>query len=532
MTMKKEFKFSSIIIAVFALAITMIGCGGGDEPPIAQNTLAISGISPSDGPAGTDVSITGTGFGDDLSKVSVFFNNVEGSVNSVNDTRIGATVPVGASTGPTKVVVDGVEKTGPVFTFVEEVAVTISSISPTSGAAGTQVTVTGTGFGTNVSLVQVLFNGIVGELVSVTDAQIIVTAPAGATTGLIKVVVDGVEKEGPTFSYETAPAPTEVVSTLAGSGIEGDADGAGTAAQFNFPSGVAAEASGNVYVADRDNHKIKKITPDGVVSTLAGSGTFGDVDGTGTDAQFFGPEGVAVDTDGNVYVADKNNHKIRKITPAGAVSTLAGSGTLGSNEGIGTAAQFNEPQGVAVDTDGNVYVADYGGHKIRKITPDGVVSTLAGSGTQGEADGSGTAAQFRSPQDVAVDASGNVYVADLVNEKIRKITPDGVVSTLAGSGTRGAVEGVGTAAQFDGPAGVAVDASGNVYVAETRNTKIRKITPAGAVSTLAGSGARGAAEGVGTAAQFDRPQGVAVDTNGNVYVADFFNHKIRKITQD
>ena len=531
--MRNQFKFSSIIIAVFALAVTMIRCGS-DEPQDVQKALVISSILPSDGAAGTDVSISGSGFGGDLSKVSVFFNNVEGTAYNVIDTRIEATVPVGASTGPTKVVVDGVEKTGPVFTFLEEAAIIISSIAPTSGAAGTQVTVTGTGFGTNASLVQVLFNGIVGELVSVTDAQIIVTAPAGATTGLIKVVVGGVEKEGTTFSYETAPAPapTEVVSTLAGSGVEGDADGAGTAAQFSFPSGVAADASGNVYVADRDNHKIKKITPDGVVSTLAGNGTFGDVDGTGTDAQFFGPEGVAVDTDGNVYVADKNNHKIRKITPAGAVSTLAGSGTLGSNEGIGTAAQFNEPQGVAVDTDGNVYVADYGGHKIRKITPDGVVSTLAGSGTQGEADGSGTAAQFRSPQDVAVDASGNVYVADLQNEKIRKITPDGVVSTLAGSGTRGAVEGIGTAAQFDGPAGVAVDASGNVYVAETRNTKIRKITPAGAVSTLAGSGARGAAEGVGTAAQFDRPQGVAVDANGNVYVADFFNHKIRKITQD
>ena len=369
--MKNQFKFSSIIIAVFALAVTMIRCGS-DEPQDVQKVLVISSILPSDGVAGTDVSISGAGFGGDLSKVSVFFNNVEGTAYNVIDTRIEATVPVGASTGPTKVVVDGVEKTGPVFTLVAEAAIVISSIAPTSGAAGTQVTVTGTGFGTNASLVQVLFNGIVGELVSVTDAQIIVTAPAGATTGLIKVVVGGVEKEGPTFSYETAPAPapTEVVSTLAGSGVEGDADGAGTAAQFSFPSGVAADASGNVYVADLQNEKIRKITPDGVVSTLAGSGTRGAVEGIETAAQFDGPAGVAVDASGNVYVAETRNTKIRKITPAGAVSTLAGSGARGAAEGVGTAAQFDRPQGVAVDANGNVYVADFFNHKIRKITQD------------------------------------------------------------------------------------------------------------------------------------------------------------------
>ncbi len=530
--MKKQFKLSSTPIAVFALAITMIGCGGGDEPSIAQNTLAISGISPSDGAAGTDVSISGAGFGDDLSKVKAFFNNVEGTVYSVTDTRIGATVPVGASTGPTKVVVDGVEKTGPVFTFVAEVAVTISSISPTSGAAGTQVTVTGTGFGTDASLVQVLFNGIVGELVSVTDTQIIVTAPAGATTGLIKVVVDGVEKEGPTFSYEITPAPTEAVSTLAGSGIEGDADGAGTAAQFNFPQGVAVDVDGNVYVADRNNNKIRKITPAGVVSTLAGSGTEGDAEGSGIDAQFSRPAGVAVDVDGNVYVADSGNDKIKKITPAGVVTALAGSNTTGAADGSGTTAQFHFPVGVGVGVDGNVYVADYNNHKIRKITSDGTVSTLAGSGTFGDTDGSGTAAQFDGPEGVTVDVDGNVYVADRENRKIRKITPDGVVSTLAGSGEFGDVDGSGTAAKFNGPGGVAVDANGNVYVADELNHKIRKITPDGVVTTLAGSGTEGDAEGSGSAAQFNRPEGVAVDASGNVYVSDRGNHKIRKITQD
>ncbi|MGB3586783.1 MAG: NHL repeat-containing protein, partial [Tunicatimonas sp.] len=332
--------------------------------------------------------------------------------------------------------------------------------------------------------------------------------------------------------YETAPAPTEAVSTLAGSGTEGDAEGSGTAAQFNFPRDITVDASGNVYVADRDNHKIRKITPVGVVTTLAGSGTQGDAEGSGIAAQFNRPAGVAVDVDGNVYVADSGNDKIKKITPAGVVTTLAGSSTTGATDGSGTTAQFHFPVSVAVGADGNVYVADYNNHKIRKITPDGEVSTLAGSGTFGDADGNGTAAQFDGPEGVAVDADGNVYVADRENRKVRKITPTGEVSTLAGSGDFGDADGSGTAARFNGPAGVAVDVDGNVYVADELNNKIRKITPVGVVSTLAGSGTKGDTDGSGTIAQFDRPKGVAIDADGNVYVADTGNDKIKKITQD
>jgi len=328
------------------------------------------------------------------------------------------------------------------------------------------------------------------------------------------------------FSFAQTYETGITVSTLAGSTL-GTADGTGTAAQFNNPAGVAVDVSGNVYVADRNSHLIRKTSPVGVVTTFAGSSQ-GYVDGTGTAAQFNYPQSVAVDASGNVYVADIFNHKIRKISPAGVVSTLAGS-TGGYADGTGTAAKFYYPQGVAVDVSGNVYVADYYNHKIRKISPAGVVSTLAGSSI-GYTDGTGTVAQFKYPTGVAVDnASGNVYVADTSNQKIRKITPAGVVSTLAGS-TSGYADGTGTAALFNSPYSVAVDMSGNVYVADTYNQKIRKITPAGVVTTLAGSTA-GYVDGTGTAAQFGYPIGVAVDNaSGNLYVGDYDNNKIRKIT--
>jgi len=330
----------------------------------------------------------------------------------------------------------------------------------------------------------------------------------------------------PSFALPAGP-PGFIVNTLAGSGVAGSASGTGIAAQFNNPGGVAVDSAGNVYVADLSNHRIRKVTPLGVVTTLAGSGFSGFADGTGTAAQFNTPHGVAVDSAGNVYVADRNNQRIRKVTPTGVVTTLAGS-TYGSADGTGTAAQFRSPTGVAVDSAGDVYVADSENNCIRKVTPAGVVTTLAGS-TIGFADGTGTAAQFNGPIGVALDSAGNVYVADRNNNYIRKVTPTGVVTTLAGSGVSGFADGTGTAAQFNLPFGVAVDSAGNVYVVDRNNHRIRTVTPTGVVTTLAGS-TIGFADGTDTAAQFNNPFGVAVDSAGNVYVADTFNHRIRKVT--
>jgi sugar lactone lactonase YvrE len=331
------------------------------------------------------------------------------------------------------------------------------------------------------------------------------------------------------------------VSTFAGSGEHSYADGTGAEAKFSQPFGVAVDGDGKVYVGDMSNFRIRMITPGGTVTTLAGS-TQGYAEGSGTAAKFSSPRGVAVDSAGTVYVADSWNHRIRRITLGGEVTTLAG-GSGGYAEGTGTAAQFDNPQSVALDGEGNVYVADLRNHRIRKITPGGVVTTLAGS-TQGRADGIGAAAKFYNPAGVAVDSAGTVYVADSRNHRIRKITitqGEGggdvvTVTTLAGSGEGvgpykgGYADGPGTEAKFNNPTGVAVDSAGTIYVADMGNYCIRKITPDGTVSTLAGTGAQGYAEGAGAVAQFGAPYGVAVNSKGTVvYVADTYNSRIRKI---
>ena len=358
----------------------------------------------------------------------------------------------------------------------------------------------------------------------------------GAATAATFNIPRGVAVDGATLyvadwgGQKIRKVAAGIVTTLAGSGRSGFADGPGTAAAFYFPSGVAVDAGGNVYVADSWNHDVRKVSAGGAVTTLAGSGSNGSADGTGSVASFFEPAGVAADGFGNVYVADTLNQRIRKVAPGGVVTTLAGSGTRGFADGTGTTAKFTYPYGVAADGSGNVFVADSGNHAIRKVTFGGVVSTLAGTGVSGSADGPGTAASFNTPYGVAVDALGSVYVADWGNSKIRKVTPGGTVSTLAGTGSMGSVDGPGTSATFWGPSAVALDAQGNVYAADAGNYKIRKVTAAAMVSTLAGSGRSGSADGTGSAASFDTPGGVAVDASGTVWVADTENHLIRKIS--
>ena len=331
--------------------------------------------------------------------------------------------------------------------------------------------------------------------------------------------------------------PEGTVTTLAGTaGVQGHADGTGSQASFNFPKRVTADSTGNIYVADVGNYTIRKITPDGVVTTFAGtSGVQGHTDGTGSAASFSSPVSAAVDSVGNLYVADAGSHVIRKITSAGVVTTLGTAGVVGHDDGVGAAARFFFPSGVATDGADNVYVADAGNNIIRKISPTGMVTTLAGTvGVGGQVDGIGAEARFASPTGLAIDSAGNVYVVDETGPTIRKITPDGVVTTLAGTaGVQGHADGSGAQASFTLPEGVAIDSTGNLYVADSANNTIRKITPTGIVTTLTGTApSAGHADGVRAAASFDSPFGVATDSSGTVYVADTYNHTIRKITLD
>lgn len=316
---------------------------------------------------------------------------------------------------------------------------------------------------------------------------------------------------------------------------------AATTARFNSPDGVALDAGGNLYVVDTGNQTIRKITATGVVTTVAGTpGVKGSADGSGTAARFNDPGGIAVDAAGNLYVADTGNHTIRKISPGGAVVTLAGTaGVPGDADGAGTVAQFRRPAGITVDATGNLYVADTDNYLVRRITPDGTVTTLAGiRGTRGVADGPAASATFRGPLAITRDASGNLYVTDaffypspiLLRDLsiVRKITPDGMVSTLAGGYTPEApadTDGVGASARFYYSAGVTADTSGNqLYVVDTGNQSIRRVTMAGVVTTMAVRAPDG------TAARFSYPRGVAMDAAGNLYVADTGDHAVRKVT--
>ncbi|MES2581195.1 MAG: hypothetical protein V4627_00635 [Pseudomonadota bacterium] len=309
------------------------------------------------------------------------------------------------------------------------------------------------------------------------------------------------------------------VSTFAGSDGQTLVDGVGSSARFGRASAIAMDGAGNKYVADSVTHSIRKISPAGVVTTLAGNGTAGFIDGTGANARFNTPMGVAVDGAGNVYVSDTSNNAIRKIAPSGAVTTLAGMGPPGMVDAVGSAAQFNQPYGIAVDAAGTVYVGDTYNRVIRKITPSGAVSTLAGSGQSGFADGVGANAVFNEPKGVVVDSAGTLYVTDFYT--VRKISASGVVTTLTGAWLSGGeVDGALGVARFGGLAGIAMDGTGNLYVTDDHTPgSIRKISNAGVVTTLA-RGNQGLVDGSGLPSMLQTPAGLVADNTGNLFVVN------------
>jgi M6 family metalloprotease-like protein len=323
------------------------------------------------------------------------------------------------------------------------------------------------------------------------------------------------------------------VSTLAGDpGVSGNTDGIGSTARFNSPAGLTVDSCGTVWVADSGNSTIRKIPLTGQVTTFVGA-AFSGKDVAGSNAPFHSPVALAFDPGGTLYVVDQGNCSVSQVTPDGRVVAFAGMvGVPGSVDGQGTMARFRFPTGIAVDTATNIYVADTANHTIRKIGRDGLVTTFAGTTrTPGSTDGLGPDALFNSPTGLASDRFGNVYVADQANCAIRRITPEALVSTIAGSpGKSGINDGVLASARFNYPTGIAVDGSGNLYVADRNNSTLRKITPSGVVTTLAGvPGKDGSIDGALNAARFMCPSGVALDAQGLLYVADTLNNTIRLV---
>jgi IPT/TIG domain/NHL repeat len=391
--------------------------------------------------------------------------------------------------------------------------VAISSMGPTTGPKNTAVVITGRGFSDNAISNIVTLNGKPCLVNQASTTQLNITIPPAAGTGNIKITVAGNSAQSTTFTF----IDTIVVSTIAGS-AQGFADGIGTAARFDGIIGISIDQNGNLYVADRDNDKIRKITPSGVVtSLLVNSGQIDD------------PRDVVLDATGNVYVA--SGSKILKISSTGVISTLAGDDLSGNSDGIGTTARFYNIFGIDIDQNNNIYVADGFNNNIRKISPTGVVTTVAGSGTAGFVDGTTANAQFNYPRDVAVGLDGTLYVSDYGNNRVRKISTSGIVSTIAGNETLGFADGQGTNAIFRGIAQIEIDINNNLYIADYGNHKVRKISPNGNVITIAGIGV-GYVDGDASIAKFSVNEGIAVDNNGNLYVSDRLNNKIRKITID
>ncbi|MEU1028303.1 RICIN domain-containing protein [Streptomyces mirabilis] len=340
-----------------------------------------------------------------------------------------------------------------------------------------------------------------------------------------------------TVGEDFAPEITTVAGT-GDAGATGD-DGPAVAARLDRPYGLAMDSTGTLYFSDHNNHRVRKVTTDGRIRTVAGTGTpgSGDDQGPAPSAQLDTPREVAVDRAGNLYIADSENHRIRKVTVDGQIGTVAGTGTAGfsGDDGLAVAAELNCPYGVAVDNTGNLYIADTDNHRVRQVTPDGQIRTVAGTGTPGYSGDGGSAAttQLNSPYGVAVDGAGNLYITDAENHRVRRVAADGMISTVAGTGIDGfsGDGGPAASAQLDFPLGVAADTSGTLYIADHNNHRVRRVAEDGTISTVAGTGADGFGGdgGPATSAQLNYPFGLAVDCVGALYIADYVNNRIRKV---
>jgi len=489
--MKKAYGVVGSLACVIALLISVVGCGGGKPSP-----------QPPAPPSGST-----SGISQNRSVATAHFH-VDVKTRQVTVT------PFSGSNQATK---GRIVFTGTAINFIS------STLLDHPGNPGVKVL--------RVSLVN-RWNLPIGQL------------PDGTLSG-IRVLFSPITSVGAFSDIR----PLVTVSTFAGTGSQGAVDGHVNSATFAYPSGIAVDPSGNLYVTDYGGHRVRKIQG-GFVSTLAGSGSAGYANGVGTAASFNGPFGIAYNpVDNSLVVTEHLGHRVRRVTLDGRVSLIAGTGTAGDTDGSGDVAQFRNPAGVVVDSNGVIYVAESGGHRIRKIVLTGsdptnpshyTVSTLAGSGVAGFADGIGTAARFNVPRGLAISPDGTIYVADSGNYRIRRVSPTGEVVTIAGTGVSGVVDGSGEVARFSSPYGI-VWVKGALIVSEAGAQVLRQVrlkeqnaaegrASSWLVQTMAGSaGVSGSVDGSGVNSRFNVPRLLAADAGGNVYVADAYNHKIRKI---
>jgi len=318
-----------------------------------------------------------------------------------------------------------------------------------------------------------------------------------------------------------------VISDYAGSeGYGPPTAGPATSSNLGYLNGVAVDSAGNLYIADISNSEVEKVTTAGILSVIAGNGTAGaPTAGLATSSKLNRLSDVAVDSAGNVYIADTNNNEVEKVTAAGILSVIAGNGTAGAPTlGPATSSELNTPEGVAVDSAGNVYIADTHNSEVEKVTAAGILSVIAGNGTQGAPTlGPAASSELNRPQGLAVDPAGNLYIADTYNNEVEKVTTAGILSVIAGTGTAGAPTlGPAASSKLNSPQGLAVDPAGNLYIADTGNSEVEKVTPAGTLSVIAGSGTAGGPTygGPAISSMLYYPQGMAVDSAGDLYIAD------------